>query len=522
MSQDRPTVKLKVFRYDPTIDEKPRYETYEVPYYRGMKVLDALIYVHDNYDSTLAFRYSCKIWRCGSCAVMVDGDAKPACRAEVEPGREYVIEPLANLPVIRDLVVDFSKIYKRFTALGPYFVTTKPRGNEPARVPGRKYEDFIKVAGCIECWSCISVCPAVKVAWAEMAGPGLIVALAQSAYNPLNEHDVIPIAFAQGLYSCTTCGKCAEVCPEEIAIPEVVFEKMRAIAVNRGIGPLPGHLVPKELIEKTGRSVVKKETPFLETIEVEVFKPAEKTRSEPIDRVGYFTGCLADYRLQSVAKSTVDILLKLGVEVVVPKDQVCCGSPMIRIGALSALNDLVKRNIASFERFGVKTIVTPCAGCSLTLKKNYPELVKKILGREMPFKVYHLSEYIVDVLGAKMKDLKEVKMKVTWHDPCHLRRGQGIYKEPRELLTSIPGIQLIEMRKPDQCCGAGGGVRSGKRELSDLIRADKIKIILETGAEAVVTECPFCVIQIRDALDEAGYKDINVFYLEDLIRKAMK
>ncbi|RLF22318.1 MAG: succinate dehydrogenase/fumarate reductase iron-sulfur subunit, partial [Thermoprotei archaeon] len=99
---------------------------------------------------------------------------------------------------------------------------------------------------------------------------------------------------------------------------------------------------------------------------------------------------------------------------------------------------------------------------------------------------------------------------------------QGIYKQPRELLTSIPGIELIEMSKPDQCCGAGGGVRSGKRELSDLIRADKVRMILETGAEAVVTECPFCVIQIRDALDEAGYKNIKVYYLEDLLRSAME
>jgi fumarate reductase (CoM/CoB) subunit B len=77
------------------------------------------------------------------------------------------------------------------------------------------------------------------------------------------------------------------------------------------------------------------------------------------------------------------------------------------------------------------------------------------------------------------------------------------------------------MKNPDQCCGAGGGVRSGRRELSDLIRADKVKMILETGAEAVVTECPFCVIQLRDALDEAGRKDIEVFYLEELIKKAM-
>jgi len=520
MAQGRDVVRLRVFRYDPERDEKPRYELYEVPYYRGMKVLDALIYIRENYDPTLAFRYSCKIWRCGSCTVTVNGDARPACRAEVEPGKEYVIEPLRNLPVVRDLVVDFSKLYKRFAALGPYFVTTKPRGKEPARVPGHKYEDFIKVAGCIECWSCLSVCPAVKVAWSEMAGPGFMVALAQSAYNPLNEHDVLPIAFAQGLYSCTTCKKCSEVCPEGIAIPEVVFEKMRYLAFTRGMGPLPGHMIPKELIEKTGRSVVKKDAPFLESMQFEVFKPSEKA----VDRVGYFTGCLADYRLQSVAEATVDVLVKLGVEVVVPKDQVCCGSPMIRIGVWNLLEDLVKKNVAAFERFGVKTIVTPCAGCSLTLKTNYPGYVKKFLGREMPFKVYHLSEYIVDVLRKELPKLKlkEMKMKVTWHDPCHLGRGQGVYKQPRELLTSIPGVQLIEMKGADQCCGAGGGVRSGKRELSELIRADKVKMILETGAEAVVTECPFCVIQLRDALDEIGRNDIKVFYLEELIKEAIE
>ncbi len=514
MPRSRPKVKVRVYRYSPEVDEKPHYEIYEVPLEPGMKVLDALIYIQENIDPTLAFRYGCKSWRCGACSIMINGKPGAACKTKLD-GEEVTLEPLPGLPVIRDLVVDHRPLRQKLYATAlPYF-SALSRPSEPMKIPKNTLGDYMVVTQCIECWSCIAACPVVSVAPGMQAGPALLVALAQSVYNPANRIDKLAEAISSGLYNCTTCRACWEACPAELEIPDLVIEKMRAKAVSRGLGPLQRHLKFTHLIESTGKSIEKTTKPFLESIEKEVF-----TVENPRDRVAFFTGCLADYRLQNVAQAVVKLLQAYNVEVVVPKGQVCCGSVLVRTGQLAPLKKLVEKNISVFKDAADK-VVTACAGCSLTLKRNWPQLVKEHLCQEMPFKVHHLSEYLINVLKIDDGKFKEMRMKVTWHDPCHLRRGQGIYREPRRLLKMIPGLQLVEMRRPDFCCGAGGGVRAGLPELTWRIRVERVKDAKDTRAEAIVTECPFCLIQLRDAVKDAKL-DIDVVYLEELLAKALR
>jgi len=289
----------------------------------------------------------------------------------------------------------------------------------------------------------------------------------------------------------------------------MVIERLRAMMFEDGLGPLPGHMPFIDLASKTGRVVEKQGPSLLESL------PYVTTVDGAKDKVGFFTGCLADYRLQKVGNALVEVLKKNKVEVVVPKDQICCGSPLLRTGATKGIEKFVKTNVESFEKAGVDTVVTACPGCAMTLRNNYPELVKGVLGRESKFKVLHISEYLTHNLILNTKDMKPLNATVTYHDPCHLNRGLGINKEPREIIQSIPGIKLVEMERADACCGAGGGTRSGMRHLTYLIGGRKDELYKKTGANMLLTACPFCELQLTDIV-----KDTTTLDLVELLQKA--
>jgi heterodisulfide reductase subunit D len=135
-------------------------------------------------------------------------------------------------------------------------------------------------------------------------------------------------------------------------------------------------------------------------------------------------------------------------------------------------------------------MVTSCAGCFKTIKEDYPKTGK------LNFKVLHTVEFIIELIQAGKLNLKnEVKLKVTYHDPCHLGRHSGVYDAPRKLLTMIPGIELVEMernRENSRCCGAGGGLKSGYPDIQNKISQTRIKEAEATGATELVSACPFC------------------------------
>ena len=289
-----------------------------------------------------------------------------------------------------------------------------------------------------------------------------------------------------------------EACPLELAIPELVTERIRYIINQGGLGPLPEQLEFGQNAVTTGRAILRREPSFVETFSSVKVK-------NPRDRVGYFTGCLADFRLQSVGRATVEVLAKNGVETVIPKDQVCCGSPLIRTGQVNLVKkNLVEKNIQVFEELGVTTVVSSCPGCTLTWRTNLPEYSREILGRDLNFEVLHTPEYL-DRIGLITEGITPLNLKVTYHDSCHVTRGLKIPKrQPRELITQIPGVEFVEMKNSDRCCGAGGGVRAGRRDLSFLIGNRKVPSVEETEADYVAIACPFCEIQFIDLVQRPG------------------
>ena len=475
-----------------TVNRNGTLKSYRVP--EDITVLEALEYINSNYGESILYRSSCRSGQCGSCAMTINGEPRLACKTKVEDG--MVVEPLEGFNVVKDLIIDRSPYYKKIQNLRNYL--QQEEGEGTIEITPGDIKDFKSVRYCIDCLCCLSKCPARK--FSQYPGPTFMRILARFAFDPRDGGDREGEAYFENLYNCTTCAKCVEVCPKEIDIVHRAIERLRELAFKKGYY-LKNHLLVRENILKGNRSVKKERGSFLEEIEGEYIVDNEKMR------LAFFTGCLVDYRLQDVGRSAIKVLNAHGVSVVIPKEQVCCGSPLLRTGQKDLAEKLKRRNLKVFNNLDVDGVVTVCAGCGSTLKGDYK-------GRE--FQVMDITQ-VLDRLPIEYKPLD---VKVTYHDPCHLRRGQGIYLEPRRILRRIPKLKFVEMEIPDQCCGAGGGVRSGKPEVSYAIGKRKVRMICKTGVDYVITVCPFCEYHIRDTLKKEGI-NLEVMNIVTLLEKVI-
>lgn len=507
-------IKIKVLRFDPGVDSDSHLETYEIEEKEKMKVLDALNYINDHHNANLAFRSSCRAGQCGSCALKMNGNIVLACKAEIQP--DSIIEPL-DFPVMRDLIVDRTEIEEKSQKMRLFLEKCEDKSLSgdssrtcPDIIPAEKCVDSKKLRSCIECFSCLSACPVIKES-SEYAGPYFMRSLSKFALDPRDSGDRALEGFDDGLYCCTTCGKCAEVCPKEISIPGDAIEKLRAIACKEDVGPLEPHKKLKQSIVETGRSVEPLEKSFIKALQDSSHYSPSETESQKEDKpkVAFFTGCLVDYRMPDIGFALLKVLENNGIQVDVPTNQVCCGSPLIRTGQLDAVEELVKQNKKALQDYD--TIITVCAGCGATLKKDYPKF-----GADL--NVMDISEFLADNLD--MINTKPVNMKVTYHDPCHLSRSQGIRLQPREILKKIKGLEFVEMEEPNQCCGSGGGVKSGKPEIAAALGKRKAEMIGNLDVDAVITICPFCQMHIKDSLEKEGLGNIKVMNILELLDMA--
>lgn len=461
-------MKACISRFDPAADTAPHTETYDVHVEDGARVLNVLDAVRDKIDPTLGYRHCCRAGQCGSCAVRVNSEPVLACMEEAHNGD--LIEPL-ELPRIRDLITDIAPVMAQIAWLNPGMseVCSPACGDVTHEV----IEEIKPLRECIECYSCISSCPAFAAS--EYAGPTVMRQEQRLNLDPRDVDDRIAEAIAKGLFACTTCHKCVEVCPKSIETPRKAVGKLRAEAAKRGLS-LPAHRALARLVEETGRSIEWKETPFLERIP-DVLEPEGEVRAT----VGFFVGCMFNGRVIQPALDAMEVLRKNGIHVVIPKDQVCCGSPLIRTGNAGFVPELMERNIAAFVNAGVDTVLTMCAGCGSTLKNDY----------DTPFRVADITEYLCEI--GFVQPAKVVGI-YTYHDPCHLLRGQGIREQPRELLRSVAET-FVDM--PARCCGAGGGVKSARPDEAAAIGAVRAEMVKVTGADYIVTVCPFCEFHLH-------------------------
>jgi heterodisulfide reductase subunit D len=237
-----------------------------------------------------------------------------------------------------------------------------------------------------------------------------------------------------------------------------------------------------------------------------------------------FAGCTASYRMPPMLQTGVTILQRQNIPYLYAgPGEVCCASPLIRTGQIEAADRLMASNVELFGELGVKRIVSPCGGCSKTLKKDYSRWAKEH-GKSWDIEVLHFSEVYARLIAEKqLVPTKRIEKRVTYHDPCHVGRSQSLYEEPRAILRAIPGLELVEMehhRESSRCCGAGGGVKAAYPGMAAQIARDRVQEAIDTGADVLATMCPFCQTSFAQALKELG-SAMQLMGVEELLLESL-
>lgn len=338
---------------------------------------------------------------------------------------------------------------------------------------------------CVRCGTCRSVCPVLdEVGWESASPRGRIMVM-----KSLQDGDVPGREVLESLNTCTTCGICTVSCPAGIDPPMMVQTARREL-VKRGITSIE-LLELNENVSRSGNALGESSRSW-----PGISLPQPEERAEYI----YFAGCMANYRYPETAARTLQLLSRFGVSML--PDEQCCGSPLLRTG-FSAEN-LMKSNLEQIERLGAHTVITGCAGCYTTLKKDYPPRLR----------VLSVPEFLAE--NIPLLDMKPLDLKVTYHDPCHLGRAHRIYEQPRQVIEAVCQLrEMTESLELSRCCGGGGGVRVGYRDLSLRMARRRLQDV-PTGVDYIVTSCPMCIRNLRDAGRE------KVIDLADLVAMAMR
>lgn len=228
-------------------------------------------------------------------------------------------------------------------------------------------------------------------------------------------------------------------------------------------------------------------------------------------RVAFFSGCSTEFFFPDEGKALMRILSLKGIEVVFPKDQGCCGLPVLAGGDLDTAREIALYNLKVFLDANTDFVVTGCASCGSTLKEGWAEYLSRTESEKQAFKsfgsrVRDISELIVELADFKALDFRSLlpeNTKVTFHDPCHLARYQGIIEQPRKILRQVFGDNFLEMDNLG-CCGMGGSFSVEHYSLSKKIARKKIESIGRTNSDVVITACPGCKIQLIDNLKRYG------------------
>ena len=402
--------------------------------------------------------------------------------------------------------------------------------NEVNRVAKKKMPDIeTDLFSCLQCGYCRNVCPAYEhFGWESNSPRGKLSAIRSykqqfPIINKIFNEVKLGPEFFERLYHCTSCGACDEVCHVNIKLSHLWEEMKEWMIEEKGMKPKPAHRALYDRISDPDRRnpFYDEKDPKKDLLEKRGawLPPDVKISDKP--EVLFFAGCTSAYRLQPLAQAAVRLLSKANVPfAILGSDEWCCGSPLLRTGQSDIVKKKIARhNIDEIKKRGVSTVVTACAGCYNTIRGDYPKITGKL-----PFRIYHISVYLEKLIKEKKLTFsKEIKKKVTYHDPCHLGRHAGIFDAPRNIIKAIPGVTLVEMernRSKSRCCGGGGGFRIGYTDISEDIAVDRVKEAKATGAELIVTPCPFCVVNLNAGAKKAGI-DIKTVDLGQFLMQAL-
>lgn len=382
---------------------------------------------------------------------------------------------------------------------------------------------------CMRCGNCQPVCPVFREIGEEGASPRGRVRLIRGVADGEIE---LSARYQELLGLCINCRACAEECPSGLepniailnarqqtilekglpAIKRLIFRcAMRARRMFPASAKLLGLLQRATLIgnpwSPARLALPAMGIPIDKAIPYFALKPFLDRVPEinPVEnrkyRVAYFVGCSANLLYPEIGEAVVGLMNHFGVEVVIPKAQMCCGTPIFNAGDFEGGAYLAKQNLRIFSELDVDAIITACGSCGLALKQEWRNLLGMDVPEAFSAKVMDFTEFLIKIGASGFTHHSSL---ITYHDSCHLARGMGVRSQPRELLTSIPGVELIEMAEADKCCGGGGAFSLYHPELSRQIGDRKAENAMGTRADVIVTGCPSCVMQLREMLARHG------------------
>jgi len=512
-------VEFKISRFDP--QSKRHYvSTYNVPIRKGTTLLDALLYIKDNLDETLTFRHSCRMGICGSCGINVNGKPMLACYTQVLHLNSdlLTVEPLANFPVIKDLVVDIQPFFDMFKKIKTFLI--KPvdalkKTEEFTQMPPdlKKYWDLTL---CIKCSICYSACPAAIDE--RFLGPATLTANYRFITDSRDEGCAERLKpMADNIWLCTQCNSCTLFCPKLVGCANSIVDDHCLLVETGGIPRTVKDVL--ESVYKYHNPMGTHQSKRIEwAAELSVKTFPEVTKADVL----FFVCCSTAYDLRNreIARTMASTLDNLGISyATLGTEEWCCGDHMLRMGEKGLFEELAMHNIEMFKKFNAERIVTLSPHCYNTFKNDKPYADEKL-------NVQHYTLFLAEAIKqGKIRLSKAVRKKVAYHDPCFLGKRNEIYDAPRQILYAISGLELVEMKRTKQssfCCGGGAG-RVWTEEAPPEKRpcVDRVKEALELGVDVIAVACPFCVTTLEDAVKVLDVENkIAVRDLLELLREA--
>ena len=349
--------------------------------------------------------------------------------------------------------------------------------------------DIIKEEGgdcsklCYQCGTCTATCP-----WNLVRSFMVRKAMHQAQLGVVDFE-------SEDMWLCVTCKWCVDRCPRGVGIIDVWRSFRRAI-VEMGIGGVP------DSVRLTAKNISSVGNPQGEDREKRT-DWAREAGVKPFTKgmeVLLFSCCYNAYdpKLIRVAKATSKVLQKAGISFgILGNEQNCCGESIRKAGNEKLFKTLVQTNAETLNKAGVTKIVVSSPHCYHTFKNEYPELGAK-------FEVMHSAQFVAELIkDGKIKPTKEIKKRVTLHDSCYLGRHNNVYDEPRNVLKSIPGIELVEMynnRENGLCCGGGGGRIWAETKKGERFSDIRVQQALDVNANVLAAACPYCMANFEDSV----------------------
>jgi glycolate oxidase iron-sulfur subunit len=412
--------------------------------------------------------------------------------------------------------------------------------------PEKKYID-----DCVHCGFCLPACPTYVLWGEEMDSPrGRIYMIKKAAEGqaPLDDR------FRLHMDNCLGCMACMTACPSGVQYNKLIEPARAQIErhLPRSLGerlfrrllfatfPHPGRLrllaLPLRIYQKSGLRWLARATGMTRLLSkrlaaMEALLPDVPSRlfdrlpstaqpkTTPRRRVGLLSGCVQQVFFSHVNAATTRVLVAEGCEVVIPRDQQCCGALMLHSGMEDDAAALAKKMIAVFEAVNVDTIVINSAGCGSTMKeyghllRDDPAWAERAAAFSSMCK--DIAEFLCELDPQAQRH--PLRLRVAYHDACHLQHAQGVREQPRRLLGGIPELEVAEIPEASLCCGSAGVFNLLQPETASQLGSRKVDNLLSTGAQAVASANPGCLLQLQSGLRQRGLKTMPAFHMVEIL-----